>query len=350
MALLDIGRLWRWWRNELNGLVPRGDVRRAASRAVTVELHAGAVHAGVYRRPRLARALPAPPNAASVADVTAKLRSGDRVALTVDESHCLIRRRSIPQAVLPDADRILALDLAHSTPFAPASVLSGWYKAGKPEKGGPQPIAQVILRRDIVDPVLEAIKLRRAIPVAIAVRQGAGPARPFVCAIDGTPFGAHRQRRWRRRLAMSAAAALLMALAAGYAALGRQKETLRQLDAEIESLQAPLKAVRAGFEAKTNAAAQAAELQRLRRRQLPGLAIWEELSRLLPDEAWVQTLVGDADAIQIEGLAQSAEQLIPLLEASPLFRDAKFTSPVFKADASNAVRFSVRFGIEGQAP
>lgn len=350
MALLDVGRLWRWWKSELKGLLPAGDVRRAASRAVTVELHAGSLQAGLYRRPRLARALPSPPSAASIDEVIDKLRSGDRVALTVDESHCFVRTRAIPQAVLADAGQILALDLARSMPFAPASILSGWYKAGKPEKGGLQPVAQVILRRDIIDPVLEAIRARRARPVAIAIRQGAGPARPFVCAIDGAPFGADRQRRWRRRLGIGSATAMLMLLAAGYAGLSRQQETLRLLDAEIESLQGPTREVRLALDAKTGARAQQAELQRLRQQQLPGLAIWEELSRLLPDDAWVQTLVSETSAVQIEGVAHAAEELIPLLEASPLFRDVQFTSPVFKAAESNAVRFSVRLGIEERTP
>ena len=346
MALINIRHVWHWWKTEIAGLLPVDNARLSASRAATVELYIGPDHAGLFRRPRLARSLPAAADLASAIEATGKLRSGDRVVISVEESHCLVRYRSIPLSGLSEAPRILALEVARTTPFSTADVIMGWYGVGRPNKDGQQPVAHVILKRSLVDPLLEAIKARRARPIAIAVRKGSASALPFVVSADGLPFGLRQHRRWLGLLAYSAVVAVVACGMAGFAALDRQRGTLQRLEAEIERHQILAKDVRADLEARNNTLKQHQELLQLRQAQLPGLAMWEELTRLLPDEAWLQSLSLETGDMQIEGSAKSVEPLIPLLEGSPFFRDARFTSPIFKSPDNQSVRFSIRMTLD----
>jgi general secretion pathway protein L len=349
MDVFDLNRLWLWWKNEIIGLIPGDDVRKSASRAATVEVYLGQDGLEIHRRPQLKKKLPFVASSSSN-DVFSNIRSRDRVIVSVAQSRCLLRHRTIPRSVLPQLNSILALDLVHSTPFSPENVLTGWFKSEAEDQRGLQPIAHVILKRDVVNPVFDAIKQRNAPIVGVAVRADRAPAKPFVTTPDGQAFGLSKQSRWLRRCAISFIVASLMAVFVGFAVFARQQETLRLYDAEIEALQEPTKRARAALEEKTKASEQRSALLRTRQQQLPVLKVIEELSALLPDGAWVQTLTGEGTTVRIEGQAQSAEPLIPLLEASPLFKEVKFTSPIFKASAESAtVQFSMSMTIEGLA-
>lgn len=60
------------------------------------------------------------------------------------------------------------------------------------------------------------------------------------------------------------------------------------------------------------------------------LNIMKEITGILPETAWVQRFSLSSNTIEIEGYADTTSDLIPLLEASPRFRDAAFLSPITK--------------------
>ena len=61
------------------------------------------------------------------------------------------------------------------------------------------------------------------------------------------------------------------------------------------------------------------------------LDIIKELSQRIPDTAWIRRLKFSDKDLQLKGYAKSASELIPLLEASPLFKDVAFLSPITKS-------------------
>lgn len=60
------------------------------------------------------------------------------------------------------------------------------------------------------------------------------------------------------------------------------------------------------------------------------LDIMLELARVTPGTAWIQHFNLSDKTVQIDGYAESASDLIPVLEASPLFRDVSFLSTISK--------------------
>jgi general secretion pathway protein L len=61
------------------------------------------------------------------------------------------------------------------------------------------------------------------------------------------------------------------------------------------------------------------------------LPVLRELTERLPQDAWLRTFSMDRQGIEITGQAAAANQLIPILEGSPLFTKVEFTGPVTKA-------------------
>jgi general secretion pathway protein L len=68
----------------------------------------------------------------------------------------------------------------------------------------------------------------------------------------------------------------------------------------------------------------------LKEKRVSALQVLEELSRRIPLDSWIQGLRLKADGVRIQGISDSASELLPILEESPLFKDAVFVSAITK--------------------
>jgi general secretion pathway protein L len=67
----------------------------------------------------------------------------------------------------------------------------------------------------------------------------------------------------------------------------------------------------------------------------------EELSRVIPDNTWLNGLQYNEHKVVMQGQSPSASSLIELIEASPHFRNTSFVSPVTKDLGSGLERFQI---------
>lgn len=351
MEIFDIGRFWRWWRAELATLLPAADPRRAASRRAAAEVHIGSDMVGLYRRSNLSTRLATPAGLwPTIDDMRGRLKPGESVVLSLDASHCLIRRRQIPAGAFAETDNILALDIARTTPFFAAGVISGWYPDGPRQKDDSRPIRHVVIRKDLLAAAFDKLKTLGVRCTAIGVRPANQPALPVLFASDGERFGRKQETRWKRACLIAGGAAVSLAVTATAYAFYRQQQELTGLHQSVAELQTAAVAVRKQVETRLDRQRQAASIAALRRRSVSTVAVWEELSRLIPDSAWLQALAIGRDGLLIEGRAAAAEELIPALEASPMFANVRFASPVYKAAADASQSFSIKFDMEREAP
>jgi general secretion pathway protein L len=75
--------------------------------------------------------------------------------------------------------------------------------------------------------------------------------------------------------------------------------------------------------------------------------ILRELTTILPKSVWLTRVHVAEAAINIEGYATAATDILPLIEASPYFAKVEFTSPTIRDTRINADRFVIRMEIEG---
>jgi general secretion pathway protein L len=114
-----------------------------------------------------------------------------------------------------------------------------------------------------------------------------------------------------------------------------------QLERSIQPLMVEAKALRVELDKR---AALAAEMRALRKNiedSKPAIAIWEELARVLPDSSFLTDLTITPEKISIAGYTQSATAIIVALEASSIFDEVTFTSPVVKVPGRTDDRFSI---------
>ena len=169
-------------------------------------------------------------------------------------------------------------------------------------------------------------------------------------AAAGLELDPERQEELHRapslRLSVALALVLLAVLVAHLAAYGlRQQRQLALADREIHLLQTKMK--------KVNEVNRQVQDQRVRLEYLQATVrgrarppeILRELTGLLPDTAYLSELTFRDRTVEITGLAPSASQLLPVIEASPLFSGVEFSAPIV-AQGAGLERFRIRMRLE----
>ncbi len=159
-----------------------------------------------------------------------------------------------------------------------------------------------------------------------------------------------RQEELHRAPSLKLTAALALALAAVLVAYlvaygVRQQRQLALADREIHLLQSKMK--------KVNEINRLVQEQRVRRdylqakmqRRARAPEILRELTGLLPDAVYLSELTFRDRVVEITGLAPSASQLLPVIEASALFSGVEFSAPIV-AQGAGLERFRIRMRLE----
>jgi general secretion pathway protein L len=119
----------------------------------------------------------------------------------------------------------------------------------------------------------------------------------------------------------------------------------QELDQEVQRLAAGVQSV-ADQEARLNRTSERLKvLDGLMRGRDANLEALRELSLVLPAGTWLTSYSYQDNVITITGLSESAAAIQRLLEESPVFRDAQFTSSISR-DSSGKDRFTLRASIE----
>ena len=102
---------------------------------------------------------------------------------------------------------------------------------------------------------------------------------------------------------------------------------------------------REGRRAVERASTTIAELDRVRglfEGRVPSVLLLEEVTRLVPDDAWVEELRIEGDIVEIAGLARAAAPLLTVFETSPYFHETQFTAPLRLDSNEDRERFRLR--------
>lgn len=341
---------FRWWGGELAALMPDSVKQRFSGEGKRIVLAMQAdgfrVRVDGARRDADDGAQDAvAPRAEAIAvavEHAARARAG--ITVLLPPSACFMRTVDVPRAAIKDCRRVLDLDLERATPFRRGDVHTSYKVLSENSSDGKASVLQFVAKRELVDPlVADVVKAGgrvTAIDVAMAPAQTAAGVN-FIAEAEGaraargliSPIGG-----------LSVAAALLFALACGQIYYKRDS-ALEALRSETMQLRKQAAHVRQSLEQSEMAIKDLSKLQAIKLRQVPMTTVLEEITRILPDTAWVTDLRIESDIVDISGLAKSGASLIPLFERSTIFGEAALTAPVTFDQREDKERFSLRVRI-----
>jgi general secretion pathway protein L len=251
---------------------------------------------------------------------------------------------TLPTQVRENLRRVIFHEIDRLTPFQSDDVLFDAHTKGTAARGTKVIIDLAVCRRERVADWLD--RLREAgSPAAKVTWSGAWTNANLL---------PDAERPRQRRLGAS----LTLLLALGVVGLGGAAllTPIWQKEAEQEQLQRALTRLRVQAEEVTQVREQlerarhgSIEVLQQKRTQPRMTDLLRELTDLLPDHTWVQTMNVRDSEVDIRGESAQATALIGLLEKGPGISGVSFRSPVMQVGGSGNERFHISFVYERSA-
>jgi general secretion pathway protein L len=269
-----------------------------------------------------------------------------RVDVALPASCCLVRRRQVPAAAADRIGDVLSLEIERATPFRTGDIRQAWCVIGPAlsDQAGLQ-VMHVIAKRRLVDPMLaEAGNAGVRVSAVDVVGPDGGRIGVNLLSCGETPLSL---AGWLNR-AIGIAGVLLVLVSAAVAvvAMQRQDDALARLEAENNTARKEAQAARKRVQ-DADSLSERIGLLRQRRAEGPRVAaVWEEVTRRLPDTAWLTNLKVENDTVWIDGYARSASELVGVIAASPMFGGVALSAPVVREEGRASERFQIRMKVE----
>ncbi len=236
------------------------------------------------------------------------------------------------------AAEMAVLDLSSSTPIAPESVHILLPVTNRDNRQSSYLAIKKQRIRVLVDRLSEAgIK-----PIAITAngRQGCYWADKSVLAeVEASRFLDSLRGRVARFGCILVAGLFLGTAGHAY---WRYDAATREVNAQIEDARLVIAKISKRNLAHSERIQKLDTVRREKRNRAPLVAVWEELSRVIPDSAWVTDVTVTRDSLTFSGFARSASGLIAGLDASKMFEEPALYGRVLRDPKSGAERYSIR--------
>lgn len=341
-----------WWLGELASLVPRPLRRlgRRERRRLVLAFDATTVallepDSGDERE--LGRVgLQAAAPAAALGDALARAKRRTReVTIRLGADRGLRRMLDLPLAARGNLDQLLQFEMDRLTPFKAEQVCVA-HRVASLDPAAKRLQAEVhIAPREHVDQALDLAQLIGLRPVRVELAAAAGEGSPVLDLLPQENAERKRSGHLTRALALLA---LLLSAAAIAVPLHRQRTAAAALEEAVEAARVEAQksvALRERLDRLTGAAS---FLVKAKHTTPMVTEIVAELTRVIPDQAFVTQLYVDGSTVQLHGLAKAASDLIGQLEQSELFRAPRFRSPVTMDSGESLERFHIE--VELQPP
>jgi general secretion pathway protein L len=264
-----------------------------------------------------------------------------RLTVLLPKDSVLCRRMAMP-IIADDALRsAVELQIDRLSPFKSDTVRFGVRVADRDRVEGTSAVDVAIVPLALIEPIegrLQALGLAAA---AVDVDRGDGAGMGFDLRAPKQGVTPRRALLVNLGFAFGAILAWYIAGVSWDAAREREVEGWKARIAELRPSAQRSVMMRQQLESMTQPLA-------IARAHRPGLAleIVNALTQLLPDSARLTELRVAGDAIELTGFADDAPGLIAKVEASKLFKDVKFRSPVMRRPELNKDRFEMSLRLE----
>jgi general secretion pathway protein L len=264
------------------------------------------------------------------------------IRLCLPEGEVLRCPVELPLAVESGLDQALRYQLDQLTPFQADQVYYDREVLARDTSHGRLklelrlvPVARVENLRER----LAAIGIR---PHAIDVAgEGETPVSQGFNLLPEAERPAYVYARARMNWMLAGAAVLLLAIVMAQS-LYLRGQTVDKLQAEVNKLRVESEAVMGLQQQLEDSLTAANFLAERRRRQPVTIQVLDEVTRVLPDDIWLQQLQVRGNELMMQGLADGSQRLIELINDSDLLADAEFRGSVNVDPNTGRERFNAQ--------
>ena len=348
-----IAAFWRWWTGELVAAMPeRLAAMRGAARVPVVSLENEDLIlveprnlAGPDARVALQTLEPGRRRAAVTAMLERSGESRARARLVLAPGEALVRRTTLPAATEENLRQVLAFEMDRLTPFRVDDVYFDDRVLARDAAAGTISVLVAVARREIVDARIASLRALGVNVQGVTVRDdlAAGPA--SLELMPSEQRGARESRQERMTRMGLAWLALILFIALLAVPIWRKREAVIALQPQLARAEAEAKSTDTVAKEVERLVADYNFLLGRKYASYPALAYLEDLSRLLPDNTWLQQMdlkqVGRNREVTITGETPSSSKLIEILQQSKVLQNARTSGTVTRGSVPGTERFMI---------
>jgi len=265
-------------------------------------------------------------------------REDRRLALLLEPRTVLRRAVPLPLAARSQLAQVMAFEMDRQTPFTVEQVHYAARELPSTAAAAGHFRAELLATpRNTLDPLLARLSAAGVVVDAVDLPEGNGRLGINLLPPARRPHHVHPRRRWNRALAVACLALLLLVLGQY---LHNRWQALVRMQAQVESMRADAQQVLALRQQLQDNAGAAGFLVQRKQHATTTLALLADLTRRLPDSAWLERLSIDADGqVGMQGQSRQAARLLDALKDSPLITDASFQGSIQPDAATGKERF-----------
>ncbi|MGF1631833.1 MAG: PilN domain-containing protein [Kiloniellaceae bacterium] len=336
-----VGGFFRWWFGELAALIPAVLRERFRSGGERLLLEIGSGEQRLYRlRGRKAILL----NDGKLATGKAKVA----VTLALPRAQIVTRPTQLPLAAEENLREVVGFEMDRLTPFSRDEVYYACRVTQRHAKAGRLMVEVMLAPRRKVDALLAGLRDQglRITAVDVATSE---PGCPLGINLLPQAAGPLPSRFGRVVAGALTAAAVVLLFVALQVPLQRKADYAAALHERVAAERVRVSELRRLEEEIAGLRTQDTSLHDLKRENALVLALVDQATRLLPDDAWLNQLSLNGDRLDLSGFSPSSSKLITVFEQSPLFTETVFRAPVTQDPRLGLERFSLSMRVMPEA-
>lgn len=349
MKHAGIDRFFAWWQRELSSLLPawaRAPGDRQKSLALlefdhtvsTIKLHEQGQWTEVARLDVGENITVAEQKAFFLAHLKRLGKKPDETGLLLSASQVLIKRLKMPLAVEENIRQVLGFEMDRYTPFKAEQVYFDFRITGR--DAGQLDVQIAVAPRQKVDDLLKiALAWEANIQgVWLADELSNEGAKANLLPLSQR----HREPSQFSRIDLAMAGVVtLLALSVSIFPVWQKRDLAIRLLPEVDRAHQQADAaekLRVQFEGLQD---EYEYILTKKREHPPVIAVLEDLTKILPDDTWVQQLDLKGKELQLQGETGASARLVGLFEQSRTLHGANYRAPLTKGQSGSGERFQI---------
>jgi len=349
------GAFFRWWFKELQQALPAKWQERLqhALRRVILQLDAGQLKLGVEESQSIDWLESYPLDQ----DVSLQRQRSDSLLdkhearevprfLLLDPSQVLRKEMQLPAATESNLQQVLSFEMDRQTPFRASDVYFTWKKLEGEKDSGQIRIELFVVPRREVDSSLEKLVATGLAVSGVDILEGGHTAGVNLLPPEKRLRVVNPRSRLNWGLAAAAAVLLLVLMVQS---LNLRANRLNELETAIAEVQDEARRVRRLREQVEETSEAASFLTRRRAASPLAIELLADITRILPDDTYLDRLVISEESILIQGKSSNAQQLIEVVNKDESFDQAAFRGSTRLDAASGLEIFEVNAEISSES-
>jgi general secretion pathway protein L len=343
LRVSPVGKFFRWWIEELRLAMPASWQQKLqyARRRVTILRTGDQIEIGVDKNRSLISLLGLSAEqdpslrTQQIEDLLSEHDLGEAprfLLLPLDSA--LNTEMRLPAAAEPNLAQVLAFEMDRQTPFRATDVYYDWKVLDRAGEGGQIRLGLYLVPRPEVDELLKTVSGWGINLAGVDIMNGDQTLGLNLLPADMRSRAINQKARLNLALGGAFAVMLTVVMAQSLSLRAHQVEELEQAIMAVQDEARSVTQIKERIQDSSEAAGFLAK----KRAETPlSIAVLADITRILPDDTYLDRMVISKTSVQMQGKSQNAQQLIELVNESPLLEEASFRG---------STRLDARSGLE----